>query len=379
MLLNFFKLIRVKICRTPRRWYSNMKLTFHSLTHNHFMDQGYVADTLMEPLFWFVENFTKVLGPFFVLAVCALTSFVVGVTYYLGLPYWWSASPAATVGLLIIGHWLLINVVFNFYMACVTSPGHPPQGQLIPEAVSICKKCISPKPPRTHHCSICDRCVLKMDHHCPWLNNCVGHFNHRYFFMYMVYVVTGCLYIMVFGFSLAWDEVFGDGAYLQYVHEVDEEEVLIGHPVRFNHSKLIPMRERMQNGSFHPIPDLEPVIKTHATYRSTVIFVGLVVGGVFVALGTLAYWHAKIISKGETSIENYINKSETKRYAENGLIYQNPYDFGLLANWKLFLGLTDGRGWRHILLPSRHLPKGTGLSWETTTFEILQSDTAKEK
>ncbi|XP_059477659.1 palmitoyltransferase ZDHHC16 isoform X2 [Neocloeon triangulifer] len=370
-----------RICRKPRQWIADLKLTFRSLTYNHFLDQSYVADTLMEPLFWFVENFTKFLGPFFVAAVCALTTFVVGVAYYLGLPYWWSVSPAFTIILLIIGHWLLINVVFNFYMACITSPGHPPQGQLIPEAVSICKKCITPKPPRTHHCSICDRCVLKMDHHCPWLNNCVGHFNHRYFFMYMVYVVTGCLYIILFGFNLGWAEVFGDGAYLQNVQEVKADEELIGHPVRFNHSKLIPMRERMPNGSFHPLPDpfIEPEIKTNATYRNTVIFVSLVVSGVFFALGTLAYWHLRIIGRGETSIEYYINKAETKRYSDNGIIYKNPYDFGLKANWKIFLGLIDGRGWRHVLLPSRHLPKGTGLSWETTTFELLLTDTAKQK
>lgn len=40
------------------------------------------------------------------------------------------------------------------------------QGTLIPEAASICKKCIAPKPPRTHHCSVCNKCILKMDHHC---------------------------------------------------------------------------------------------------------------------------------------------------------------------------------------------------------------------
>uniref|UniRef100_A0A6P7GY48 Palmitoyltransferase n=1 Tax=Diabrotica virgifera virgifera TaxID=50390 RepID=A0A6P7GY48_DIAVI len=51
-------------------------------------------------------------------------------------------------------------------MAVVTLPGYPPQDELIQEAVSICKKCISPKPPRTHHCSACNRCILKMDHHC---------------------------------------------------------------------------------------------------------------------------------------------------------------------------------------------------------------------
>lgn len=54
-------------------------------------------------------------------------TFVIGVTYYLGFPYWWSRSPRITCVLLIIGHWLLINVVFNFYMACITAPGQPPQ------------------------------------------------------------------------------------------------------------------------------------------------------------------------------------------------------------------------------------------------------------
>ena len=34
--------------------------------------------------------------------------------------------------------------------------------------VRYCSECSHVKPDRTHHCSVCGQCVLKMDHHCPW-------------------------------------------------------------------------------------------------------------------------------------------------------------------------------------------------------------------
>ena len=44
-----------------------------------------------------------------------------------------------------------------------------------------CYRCNKIKPPRTHHCSLCERCVLRMDHHCPWVGNCIGFHNHKFF------------------------------------------------------------------------------------------------------------------------------------------------------------------------------------------------------
>lgn len=64
---------------------------------------------------------------------------------------------------------------------------------------------------------------------------------------------------------------------------------------------------------------------------------------VVIALGILTVWHAKLIYRGETSIEGHINAKETKRLATQGRAFKNPYDFGPKRNFQLFLGLVNGR------------------------------------
>jgi len=60
----------------------------------------------------------------------------------------------------------------------LTDPGSVPQSAVPMESQrqystshSMCGQCQTFKPPASHHCRICNRCVAKMDHHCPWMNN----------------------------------------------------------------------------------------------------------------------------------------------------------------------------------------------------------------
>nr|XP_043622371.1 probable protein S-acyltransferase 14 [Erigeron canadensis] len=145
---------------------------------------------------------------------------VVGVTYYAVVLC--NYGPSLTSGgldslisllVLIIFHTLLGMLLWSYYSVVFTDPGSVPpnyrplvdeeRGEIDPLEASefgplaksdptntrirFCRKCNQLKPPRCHHCSLCGRCVLKMDHHCVWVVNCVGALNYKYFLLFLFY------------------------------------------------------------------------------------------------------------------------------------------------------------------------------------------------
>ncbi|WVQ79515.1 hypothetical protein IAT38_001614 [Cryptococcus sp. DSM 104549] len=160
--------------------------------------------------------------------------------------------------------------------------------------VRRCRKCDGPKPERTHHCSVCKRCVLMMDHHCPWINGCVGLHNQRHFVLFMAWLSLGCWSVCALGYS------------------------------RF-----------IDTFSYHSVwPAYTPKL------GYTLIYVLCIAIGV--AVPVLMMWHLYMISCGETSIESHDNGYLADKAKAEGLIYLNPYDLGRRRNLELFFNLGPG-------------------------------------
>ncbi|KAH9627443.1 hypothetical protein KSS87_006134 [Heliosperma pusillum] len=158
----------------------------------------------------------KGLGSIMILLVLG----VVGVTYYAVVLANYGPNlinggldTLVSLAVLIPFHGLLAMLLWSYFSVVFTDPGSVPPdwrptideegGEAdplnVPEysgvqvgdpslsKVRICRKCNQLKPSRCHHCSVCGRCVLKMDHHCVWVVNCVGALNYKHFLLFLFY------------------------------------------------------------------------------------------------------------------------------------------------------------------------------------------------
>lgn len=112
------------------------------------------------------------------------------------------------------GTFLMINIVGNFIFTvfCDTSTRPTIINQSInkskiKEGWKFCSSCESIAPPRSWHCSTCDTCILKRDHHCVFTGCCIGHFNHRYFIMFVLYLFIASTYSFIYNNYFIWNRI----------------------------------------------------------------------------------------------------------------------------------------------------------------------------
>ena len=122
------------------------------------------------------------------------------------------------------------------------------------------------KPNRSHHCSLCNKCVLEMDHHCPWINNCVGKRNKKYFYRFIIWCIIGTGYIAIITFPL----------YLKVSFE-----------------------------------DPEMIEKTNIYSRGLLLLIFPLCSAVSLVVGVLLGFQSYLIVKEITTIEYYANKHRT--------------------------------------------------------------------
>ncbi|KAI9000464.1 zf-DHHC-domain-containing protein [Trametes punicea] len=307
------------------------------------------------------DRLTGAAGPVFVaLAVILLST---GLFCFLeivqpSLPWPWLTTPVCLL--------IALNLFAHYYYVCTVCPGFvadPPRPagtgllwakkrggprsrpltgvrwsedvQVTRAATSKCRKCGQVRPEvsslilrfngggmcafeRSHHCRICNRCVLKYDHHCPVrVNQCVGLHNERHFVLFMVYLVIATFFYVVFGWrhvlrGLGW---FND-----------------------------------------PWPYFAPPMAFLLTYLLAVVLL--------LAVSVMAGWHLYMVASGETSVESQDHEQYRKVAAQRGETFINSYDLGWRKNLELFFNVgPNGYPLYTLVLPLRIEPYTDGRAW----------------
>uniref|UniRef100_A0A0C9QWU6 S-acyltransferase n=1 Tax=Wollemia nobilis TaxID=56998 RepID=A0A0C9QWU6_9CONI len=161
---------------------------------------------------------------FLVAAIIGVTYYAIVITIYGPQMFHGGSETIVAFVIVIIFHLLLVMLIWCYFMVVLTDPGGVPpnwrpmideedveahqmaisrtvppgtSGSACPESLvsnmdeiqdfRYCNKCENYKPPRCHHCRVCQRCILKMDHHCVWVVNCVGARNYKFFLLFLIY------------------------------------------------------------------------------------------------------------------------------------------------------------------------------------------------
>ncbi|KAJ3104757.1 hypothetical protein HDU96_008833 [Phlyctochytrium bullatum] len=264
--------------------------------------------------------FTAV-GPVF---ICIGTAIVISCAYMyfrITLPYHYSDSNAEYHGTnlamwwihSVCGIYLLINIFFNYYMAAMSDPGRT-SALFSPDAIESQQNFLQ------YDAAALPACHLIKP-------PSVGHKNHRYFSLFLVFVPIGtsyyfCMNVMLF-----------------YNFFVKAEK--------------------------YPWPS--------SAFMAGYLFTFLMSASITFAVGALAAWNLYLIMTAQTTIEYQNNKISTMFAQGRGETFINEYDLGTKRNFYLFFNISQKYPWYYALFPTVVPPSGDGVRWPTAANLLLSS------
>eukprot|EP01112_Ceratiomyxa_fruticulosa_P022324 TRINITY_DN8133_c0_g1_i1.p1 TRINITY_DN8133_c0_g1~~TRINITY_DN8133_c0_g1_i1.p1 ORF type:complete len:324 (-),score=32.69 TRINITY_DN8133_c0_g1_i1:91-1062(-) len=272
------------------------------------------------------------MGKVLLIAVCVMF-FVVLFNFWLCVVVpWtelWFGSTHGLIGFSLL-HTLLFLTAINYYKAATVDPGYVPKDwtpvgyssseldyaivlakQMKPihrryysHPVRFCTVCDSFKPPRSHHCNECNRCLQRMDHHCYFLNACIAYYNHKFFISFMVggFVSSLCLIVL---HSLRAFEI---------IHLLKDPDFYL-----------------------HPLEGVGVVSSLLILLVATLL------------LGSILFPHLTLLFDNTTTIEVWerhwanedIKLLKSPHSSSNSFKYQYPYDKGRLENFREVFGVSQ--------------------------------------
>ena len=290
---------------------------------------------------------------------------------------------------------MLTNILFNYIMAVITLPGYPSYNDTKNYAeYKQCKKCDLPKPDRCHHCSVCNKCVLKYDHWCPWLNNCIGYMNYRYFFVFLLWLTVATAYVslvstpVVYTMNKAllqalYDEFINawvtkyytiSGNFMRFIHRIGVVLSYVGIDVGIS-SSSVSISDIITNApSGHNYDSkiiasvfVDPLyILTHSHQIKHAIYniptglilllIDLLSFAVSTAAGALFSFHLYLVCTGQTTVEYFKSLPLRARLRESGMVYISPYSVGT-AWGNVCMVLGDRPVWTVLVPTIAHVTK----------------------
>ena len=170
--------------------------------------------------------------------------------------------------------------------------------------------------------SVCGVCVLKREHHCMFAGYCVGHFNHRFFVLFLAWLWLGVLYCTYLNSLYVWTGEIYHFVNIWFTFHRRVRECV---PVRHVQVCLPPSHPHVWNGLVLDSGDEKyPLLMFFNWNNQVAIFFWSVHVAALLLTTVLLVYHVRLIQTGATTFE------------ANRKI--NSYNLGWRQNWREVLG-----------------------------------------